>query len=70
MNKTRSSILDSTEWWIYVLIWLAAPMFVFPACYAGCYKHKATEEDKAKYIQLMREATVLRDVLEQSKSIL
>ena len=26
---TTSSISDSTEWWIYVLIWFAVQMFIF-----------------------------------------
>ena len=42
---------------------------IFFAFYAACYKHKASEEDREKYIQLLDEDDELRSVLEQSRSI-
>ena len=52
--------------WYCGMIWLVVTLVIVGTFVLGCYKHKASESDKANYIQLLRDTATLR-VLEQCK---
>ena len=58
---------SAEAWWIYALIWIGVILIISSAFYFGSYKHKASDKEREKYIQLLDEGATLRSVLEQSR---
>ena len=52
---------------IYTFIWIGVLLIISFAFYLGIFKHKASEEDRQKYIELLNEGAVLSSVLDQSR---